>query len=45
MMVLADSSVWVAHFKQPNQHLESLLAEPLIRISFLAKAAAMLTCV
>lgn len=27
MIVLADSSIWVAHFKVPNPHLERLLTE------------------
>jgi predicted nucleic acid-binding protein len=27
MIVLADSSVWVDHFKRPNEHLELLLAD------------------
>ncbi len=27
MIVLADSSIWVAHFKEPNQHLEKLLID------------------
>ena len=27
MIVLADSSIWVAHFKERNQHLERLLTD------------------
>ena len=27
MNVLADSSVWIAHFKEPNEQLQSLLAD------------------
>ena len=32
MVIIADTSVWIAHFRQKNHHLEALLNEALIAV-------------